>query len=128
MNRKYPDSLTKGVAFLVDMRGWSRANYDATVESAMIRANMTSLPFRHARTVLFEPPLLIRIALPIVKLFLSKKMRQRLLLARSPAELSSHVAPAHVPAALGGPRRLASPLEDAPITAADLEPVRVDAV
>jgi hypothetical protein len=102
---KDADIARCGVVMLNEMTGVGLRNLDPSIPKYLFGTVFPRLPVRVGRMVLFNPPFLVgRILLPVIKAFMSAKLRQRLVLINSDdtSQLSGYILPASLPQELGG--------------------------
>jgi hypothetical protein len=99
------DVQRKGLIVINDMTGLKLKNLDPPAAKGMFGHVFPRLPIRVGRICIFNPPWVVgHVILPIAKTFMSKKLRERIVIINGfkPAELLSYAAPSSLPAELEG--------------------------
>ena len=102
--RRYPEAQSAGVAVLVDQRGASMKNMDTAVPRVLFKALANHMPCRFGGLYAVDPPLFMRMLLPVAKLLLKRKLRDRLHILRNVEELATHFEPSELLTDFGGSR------------------------
>eukprot|EP00055_Hartaetosiga_balthica_P008884 m.34258 g.34258 ORF g.34258 m.34258 type:complete len:308 (-) comp6510_c0_seq1:180-1103(-) len=76
--RKHPDASIKGIITIGNLRGYGLANFDPDTEKMFIESITNNIPLRQGGFFLINAPFIIKMIMPIAKLFMKKKMRNRL--------------------------------------------------
>lgn len=100
--RRYPEAQSTGVAVLVDQREASLKNMDTAVPRVLFKALANHFPCRFGGLYAVDPPLFFRMLLPVAKLLLKRKLRERLHILRTVDELTEHFEPSELLADFGG--------------------------
>eukprot|EP00730_Choanoeca_flexa_P015634 TRINITY_DN7224_c0_g1_i1.p1 TRINITY_DN7224_c0_g1~~TRINITY_DN7224_c0_g1_i1.p1 ORF type:complete len:327 (+),score=38.35 TRINITY_DN7224_c0_g1_i1:231-1211(+) len=88
--RRYPEAQSNGVAVLVDQRGASLKNMDTAVPRLLFKALANHVPCRFGGLYAVDPPLFMRMLLPVAKLMLKRKLRERLHVLKAVDELRNY--------------------------------------
>jgi hypothetical protein len=100
----HPEAQSAGVAVLVDQRGASMKNMDTAVPRVLFKALANHVPCRFGGLYAVDPPLFMRMLLPVAKLLLKRKLRDRLHILRNVEELSTYFEPSELLTDFGGSR------------------------
>lgn len=74
---RFPMAQRRGIAVMIDMRNISASNMDIRVPRALLSAFSNHLPLRFGAVYLINPPIFMRFALNLVKVFLKRKLQRR---------------------------------------------------
>uniref|UniRef100_A0A7S2XCS9 CRAL-TRIO domain-containing protein n=1 Tax=Lotharella oceanica TaxID=641309 RepID=A0A7S2XCS9_9EUKA len=85
-----PRCQERGVVFVGDLGGAAFGNLDLRVPKAILGAIGKAVPLRLHRACIVRPFMLMRLVIPIIKMFMSEKMRQRLQVLGGPEQLAKH--------------------------------------
>jgi hypothetical protein len=98
----FPEAQSRGAVSISDMNGWSRTNYDPEMEKTLMKTFQNKMPLRDGGFYAINTPFMIRAVMPIVKLFLKKKVRDRMHFYKDPSNLLKHVAIDQLDCEFGG--------------------------
>eukprot|EP00049_Salpingoeca_infusionum_P022962 m.9708 g.9708 ORF g.9708 m.9708 type:complete len:337 (-) comp5484_c0_seq1:80-1090(-) len=98
----HPEAQVRGTVTIGNMDNWSMKNFDPELEKGMMKAMQDAIPMRDGGFFAIHTPLLIRAVMPIVKLFMKKKMRDRMKFYKNPADLLKHVDESQLDIEFGG--------------------------
>jgi len=100
---KSPRCQERGVILVGDFGGAAFGNLDLRVPKAILGAIGKAVPLRLHRACIIRPFLLMRLVLPIIKMFMSEKLRQRLQVLGGPQDLEKYgVDMKKLPSDVGG--------------------------
>eukprot|EP00045_Choanoeca_perplexa_P003129 m.28776 g.28776 ORF g.28776 m.28776 type:complete len:347 (+) comp11880_c0_seq1:395-1435(+) len=100
--RRYPEAQSAGVAVLVDQRGASLKNMDTAVPRILFKALANHVPCRFGGLYTVDPPLFMRMLLPVAKLLLKRKLRDRLHVLRNVEDLLKYFQASNLLEDFGG--------------------------
>ena len=102
--RKHPELARTGFVFVGNMTGAAYANMDLGVPEAIASALNNCMPVRIANFFIINPPFLLQMAIPVIKLMLSTKLGERVNVVTDISTLYSEhdLDPAYFPDAIGG--------------------------
>ncbi|EGD83419.1 hypothetical protein PTSG_04027 [Salpingoeca rosetta] len=98
---RYPDLPARGIVTIGNMRGWGYSNFDPETEKIIMKLLTRSLPVRQGTMYIFDAPWVMRMVLPVIKMFMKKKLRERMKSA-STATLLEQIAPSQLDEEYGG--------------------------
>eukprot|EP00730_Choanoeca_flexa_P016984 TRINITY_DN8119_c0_g1_i2.p1 TRINITY_DN8119_c0_g1~~TRINITY_DN8119_c0_g1_i2.p1 ORF type:complete len:323 (+),score=53.23 TRINITY_DN8119_c0_g1_i2:222-1190(+) len=100
---KHPDAQARGIVMVGDMRGVNRSHADPRVPKELFSAFTNTMPIRFGGMYLCSPPWFMRLLFPLVKMFMKKKMQERMHIVTSlPDALTKYIAMEQIPDDLGG--------------------------
>merc|ERR1719334_540567 len=94
-----------GIVILFDMNGLNKENLSLDLEKVFIKAFQDCYPLRIRQFLVVDAPIIVRGALQLGKLVLSKKLSSRIMSVKSTegtSTLWNHVHPSQVPQCIGG--------------------------
>lgn len=102
--RRYPDLARTGFVFVGNMTGAAFANMDLGVPEAIASALNNCMPVRMAKFFIINPPFLLQMVIPVIKMMLSTKLGERVNVVTDISTLYSEhdLDPAYFPDAIGG--------------------------
>lgn len=80
----------KGIFIISDMMGASFGNLDSRIPKAVMGAISRAVPVRVFKVLICRPLWITYIALPVVKMFISTKLAERINIAGDPSNLSTY--------------------------------------
>mmetsp|Transcript_10315 Transcript_10315/g.25249 ORF Transcript_10315/g.25249 Transcript_10315/m.25249 type:complete len:341 (-) Transcript_10315:89-1111(-) len=87
-----PQVQSNGIIFIGDVGGATFANLDIRIPKAIFGAISKNVPLRVYKICMIRPFMLMRILLPIVKAFMSEKVRKRLVVMPDPGDKKDGLA------------------------------------
>jgi hypothetical protein len=102
--KKFPDLATHGFVLAGNLTDAAFGNLDLGVPEAIATAVSNCLPLRVANFFVINPPFLLQMVIPVVKLIMSKKLGQRVHVVDDVSVLYSEhrLDPAFLPDSIGG--------------------------
>eukprot|EP00043_Microstomoeca_roanoka_P011901 m.112489 g.112489 ORF g.112489 m.112489 type:complete len:303 (+) comp15328_c0_seq2:305-1213(+) len=98
---KHPELPIRGLVTIGDFAGWGYSNFDAETEKLTMKLLTACLPVRLGTIYMTNSPWILRIFLRIVKVFLKKKMQERMRVV-SNIELLDDIAEDQLDVEFGG--------------------------
>lgn len=77
---RFPAAQTRGIVIVQDLSRMGVSNVDLEVPKALKSAFTDTFPVRVGMFLIYQAPLFVRVAAPVLKAFLSKKLRKRIVL------------------------------------------------
>lgn len=101
---KYPRFAKNGFSLINDMSGIGLNNLDLKVPELIANAMKKTLPVRVSNLVVYNPPLVVRFVIPVVKLIISNKLGERLHVVTDERKLHEdfQFSPHFLPSTIGG--------------------------
>lgn len=93
----------RGICFLHDLSNVSLSNLDSRIPKLIMEIIMGAFPVRLGAIYIINMPFFFQyILFPVVRLFMSKKLRDRMLLVGNPAKLTEYFEREQLPVEYGG--------------------------
>lgn len=89
--RAYPEAQARGIAMVADMRDVAFANLDPRVPKLLGPAMSSILPVRIGRVHMCHPPWFFKLIFPLVRRFMSPKIKSRIEIRSEYSELLSEI-------------------------------------
>eukprot|EP00049_Salpingoeca_infusionum_P022489 m.7041 g.7041 ORF g.7041 m.7041 type:complete len:362 (+) comp5214_c0_seq1:576-1661(+) len=101
--RHYPEAQARGVVFVCDLSGYTIKHMDSRIPREVFTAFSKRIPVRFGGVYVLNPPFFMRMVFPIVRAFMSEKMKERMkLISNGYGQLREFVAEDQLPTFMNG--------------------------
>jgi CRAL/TRIO domain len=96
------DAQRHGFIMIYDMENMGWKHFDQTLEKTMAEVYQDTFPMRWARFAMLKPGMILRAMMQIMRLFIKKKLMNRMKVCKSKEDVFNFVDRENVPQAFGG--------------------------